>query len=149
MGAIIGRDYPVWQVQLNVSYPLGSSAQEAQYARARVQRNQSVAQLRALELQVAAEVTNAALQVESSLKRFEAAMAAKELSQTRLRAEDNRFEVGLSTNFFVVQAQRDLQTAENSELRALLDYRRALVEYERVQDAPAGGGGGITSIQGN
>jgi outer membrane protein TolC len=76
-------------------------------------------------------------------------MAAKELSQTRLRAEDNRFEVGLSTNFFVVQAQRDLQTAENSELRALLDYRRALVEYERVQDAPAGGGGGITSIQGN
>jgi outer membrane protein TolC len=149
MGAILGRDYPVWQVQLNVSYPLGSSAQEAQYARARVQRNQSVAQLRALELQVAAEVTNAALQVESSLKRFEAAMAAKELSQTRLRAEDNRFEVGLSTNFFVVQAQRDLQTAENSELRALLDYRRALVEYERVQDAPAGGGGGITSIQGN
>jgi outer membrane protein TolC len=149
MGAILSRDYPVWQVQLNVSYPLGSSAQEAQYARARVQRNQSVAQLRALELQVAAEVTNAALQVESSLKRFEAAMAAKELSQTRLRAEDNRFEVGLSTNFFVVQAQRDLQTAENSELRALLDYRRALVEYERVQDAPAGGGGGITSIQGN
>jgi outer membrane protein TolC len=149
MGAIISRDYPVWQVQLNVSYPLGSSAQEAQYARARVQRNQSVAQLRALELQVAAEVTNAALQVESSLKRFEAAMAAKELSETRLRAEENRFEVGLSTNFFVVQAQRDLQTSQNSELRALLDYRRALVEYERVQDAPAGGGGGITSIQGN
>lgn len=149
MGAIISRDYPVWQVQLNVSYPLGSSAQEAQYARARVQRNQSVAQLRALELQVAAEVTNAALQVESSLKRFEAATAARELSDTRLRAEESRFEVGLSTNFFVVQAQRDLQTAQNSELRALLDYRRALVEYERVQDAPAGGGGGITSIQGN
>ncbi|HET9359437.1 MAG TPA: TolC family protein [Vicinamibacterales bacterium] len=149
MKAIVGRDYPVWQVQLNVSYPLGSSAQEAQYARARVQRNQSVAQLRALELQVAAEVTNAALQVESSLKRFEAATAARELSDTRLRAEESRFEVGLSTNFFVVQAQRDLQTAQNSELRALLDYRRALVEYERVQDAPAGGGGGITSIQGN
>jgi outer membrane protein TolC len=149
MSAILSRDYPVWQVQFNVSYPLGSSAQEAQYARARVQRNQSVAQLRALELQVAAEVTNAALQVESSLKRFEAATAARELSDTRLRAEENRFEVGLSTNFFVVQAQRDLQTSQNSELRALLDYRRALVEYERVQDAPAGGGGGITSIQGN
>jgi outer membrane protein TolC len=149
MGAILSRDYPVWQVQLNMSYPLGSSAQEAQYARARVQRNQSVAQLRALELQVAAEVTNAALQVESSLKRFEAARAAEELAETRLRAEENRFEVGLSTNFFVVQAQRDLQTAQNTELRALLDYRRAMVEYERVQDAPAGGGGGITSIQGN
>jgi outer membrane protein TolC len=94
-------------------------------------------------------VTNAALQVENNLKRFEAATAARELSDTRLRAEENRFEVGLSTNFFVVQAQRDLQTAQNTELRALLDYRRAMIEYERVQDAPAGGGGGITAISGN
>jgi outer membrane protein TolC len=56
--------------------------------------------------------------------------------------------VGLSTNFFVVQAQRDLATAQNSELRALLDYRRAVVDFERVQFAPAsgGGGGGITTI---
>ena len=38
-------------------------------------------------------------------------------------AEQSRFEVGLSTNFFVVQAQRDLRDAQNSELRALLDYR--------------------------
>ena len=53
---------------------------------------------------------------------------------------------GLSTNFFVVQAQRDLRDAQNAELRALLDYRRAQVEFERVQDVPAGGGGGITTI---
>jgi len=45
--------------------------------------------------------------------------------------------VGLSTNFFVVQAQRDLATAQNSELRALLNYRKAIVDYERSQEAPA------------
>ena len=70
---LTGRDFPTWNVQLNMSYPLGGSAADAQYARARVQRNQSAAQLRALELQVATDVTNAALQVESSLKRYEAA----------------------------------------------------------------------------
>ena len=148
ISGLIARDYPIWQVQLNVSYPIGASAQEAQFARARVQRNQSAAQLRALELQVAAEVTNAALQVESSLKRYEAATVASDLAQTRLNAEVSRFEVGLSTNFFVVQAQRDLATAKNSELRALLDYRRGLVDYARVQEAPSGAGGGITAIQG-
>ena len=47
--------------------------------------------------------------------------------------EQSRFEVGLSTNFFVVQAQRDLATAQNSELRALLNYRKAIVDYGRVQ----------------
>ena len=144
---LAGRDYPTWTVQLNVSYPIGASAAEAQYARGRVQRNQSAAQLRAMELQVATEVTNAALQVENGLKRYEAAEAARMLAQTRLEAEQSRFDVGLSTNFFVVQAQRDLATAQNSALRALLDYRQAQVDYQRVQEAPANRGAGITTIQ--
>ena len=141
-----GRDYPTWNVQLNLTYPIGPSAAEATYARARVQITQAAAQLRALELQVATDVTNAALQVENGLRRYDAALAARQLAQTRLEAEQSRFDVGLSTNFFVVQAQRDLATAQSSELRALLDYRRALVDFQRVQEAPANRGGGITAI---
>jgi outer membrane protein TolC len=141
-----GLDFPIWQVQFNISYPIGASAAEASYARGRVQRGQAAAQLRALELQVATEVTTAAIQVESSLTQYEAAQVARELSEQRLDAEQSRFEVGLTTNFFVVQAQRDLSAAQNTELRALLDYRRALVEFERVQSAPAGGGGGVTAV---
>lgn len=143
---LTGRDYPTWNFQMNLSYPLGGSAADANYARARVQLNQSNAQLRALELTVATEVTNAALQVETGLQRYQAATVARELAQTRLMAEQSRFDVGLSTNFFVVQAQRDLATAQNSELRVLLDYRKALVDYQRAQEAPANRGGGITAI---
>jgi outer membrane protein TolC len=99
-----------------------------------------------MELQVATEVTNAALQVENSVTRYEAASAARQLAETRLQAEQSRFEVGLSTNFFVVQAQRDLATAQNVELRALLDYRRALVDYQRVQESPSAAGGGIATV---
>jgi outer membrane protein TolC len=93
-------------------------------------------------------VTNAALSVESGLKRYEAAQVARELAETRLQAEQSRFEVGLSTNFFVVQAQRDLASAQNSELRALLDYRKAQVDFERSQETPANRGTGITAIGG-
>jgi len=134
---LTGRDYPTWNFQVNFSYPLGGSAADALYARSRVQRNQTAAQLKALELQVATDVTNAALQAESSLKSYEAATVARSLAETRLSAEQSRFEVGLSTNFFVVQAQRDLATAQNSELRALLNYRRAVVDYGRAQEVPA------------
>jgi outer membrane protein TolC len=141
-----GFNYPTWNFQMNLSYPIGASAADANYARARVQLSQSAAQLRALELQVATDVTNAALQVENGLTRYQAALAARQLAQTRLEAEQSRFEVGLSTNFFVVQAQRDLVTAQSSELRALLDYRRALVDFQRAQEAPANRGGGITAI---
>jgi len=145
-----GNSYPNWNMALNFSYPLGESATEASYARAKIQRNQAAAQLRALELSIATEVTNAALQVTSNLKRYEAATAARELAETRLSAEQSRFEVGLSTNFFVVQAQRDLATQQISELRALLDYRKSLVDFERVQQSPAvGRGTTITTVSGN
>lgn len=136
------REYPTWNFNVTMSYPIGGSQAEAQAARARLQRQQAQTRLRALEIQIAAEVANAALTVQSNLKRVEAATAARELAQKRLEAEQSRFEVGLTTNFFVVQAQRDLRDAQNTELRALADYRKSLVNFERAQQAPAGGGGG-------
>ena len=99
--------------------------------------DQLQAQLKQVELQVATEVTNAALQVQNNVEGLAAARAARELSQQRLDAEASRFEVGMSTNYQVVQAQRDLRDAQNSELRALLNYRKSLVEFDRVQQAGA------------
>jgi len=136
------RSFPTWNLSVTLSYPLMGNQAEAQYARARVQRQQAQTRLRALEVSIAAEVANAAFTVQANLRRVEAASAARELAQKRLEAEQSRFEVGLTTNFFVVQAQRDLRDAENTELRALADYRKSLVNYERAQQAPAGGGGG-------
>ncbi len=141
LSLLSARDYPQWNMAVTMSYPLGGSTADAQYARTRVQRSQAVLRLRSLEVAVAAEVANAALTVQSNLKRVEAATAARELAQKRLEAEQSRFDVGMSTNFFVVQAQRDLRDAENTELRALADYRKSLVNFERAQQAPGGGGG--------
>ena len=146
LGDLFGNHYPNWTLGLNISYPLGMSSAKASVARARVQLNQDQAQLKQAELQVATDVTNAALQVQSGLTRYQAATVARSLAQQRLDAEQSRFDVGLSTNYFVVQAQRDLATAQNTELRALLDYRKALVDYERLQETPATRGAGITTI---
>ena len=66
-------------------------------------------------------------------RRIEAATEARELAEERLAIEQSRFAGGLQTNFFVVQAQRDLATAKDTELRAILDHQKALVEFERVQ----------------
>jgi outer membrane protein len=142
LGILRNLDYPNWNFNVTLSYPLFGSQATAQHARARLQRNQSMTRIRALEVQIAAEVANAALTVQSNLKRVEAATAARELALKRLEAEQSRFEVGMSTNFFVVQAQRDLRDAQNTELRALADYRKSLVNFERAQQSPAGGGGG-------
>ena len=133
LGSLFGASYPTWTVQLNVSYPLGTSAADASVARARVQLNQVEAQLKQIELQIATEVTNAATSMQSAIERVQAAQAARDFAQQTLDAEQSKFEVGMSTNYFVVQAQRDLATAQNNELQAVLAYRRSLVELERLQ----------------
>jgi outer membrane protein len=159
LSSLLGSDYPRWTVQLNFSYPIGKSSQEASVARARVQLNQVEAQLKQMELQVANDVTSAAIDAQNSAEVVQAAQAARELAQRRLEAEQSKFEVGMSTNYFVVQAQRDLADARNSELRAVLNYRKALVELDRSQQttlqssnitllSPGGSGGGTTTGSG-
>lgn len=130
---LLGLNYPRWTVALNVSYPIGLSSQDASVARARVQLSQVEAQLKQVQLQIATEVTNAAVNARNTAEAVQAAQATRELSQRRLEAEQSKFDVGMSTNYFVVQAQRDLNDSRNSELRAILNYRKALVELERLQ----------------
>ena len=133
MRTLLGLNYPRWTVALNVSYPIGLSSQDASVARARVQLSQVEAQLKQVQLQIATEVTNAAVNARNTAEAVQAAQATRELSQRRLEAEQSKFDVGMSTNYFVVQAQRDLNDSRNSELRAILNYRKALVELERLQ----------------
>ena len=141
---IMNFDAPTWNVALNMSFPLGTSSADASLARARLQERQTEAQIKSLELQVATEVTNIVLTLRSNRERVEASAAAGALAQQRLDAAQSKFEVGLATNFEVVQAQRDLADAQNTALRALLDYTKSQVDLERVQFT--GSGGGITAI---
>ena len=139
--SIADADYPIWNVQLQMTYPLGRSADRAAYERARLELQQNRAQIRRIELRISSEVTNAALRIESIRERIDAAMASRELAEQQLQAEESKFEVGLSTNFFVLQSQRDLATAQDAELRAILDYQRARIEFERTQRASLGATG--------
>ncbi len=131
--AITGWDAPTWNLQLQLQYPIGQSANQANLARQRLLRQQTESSLKATELQIATEVTAAALAVRNSLEAMQAATVSRELSEQRLQAVQSKFDVGMSTNFEVVQAQRDLNDARNSELRQQLNYQRALVDFQRVQ----------------
>ena len=135
VGDIVGADYPLWSLQVQMSYPLGRSADEAAYERARLELRQKEVQLEWIELQIVGEVTNAALQIEAIQESIQAAAVARELAEEQLRAEEIKFEVGLSTNYPVVQMQRELAAAQELERRAILDCQRAPIESDRAQRA--------------
>ena len=140
LGDLLGNDFPSWQVGLTVGYPLGRSTADANLARARLERSQVEARLREIEIGVVSEVRDVARRVTTSLQRVEATRVARELAERRLEAEQRRFDVALSTSFFVFRAQRDLSVARNNELLATLDHLKALVDFEAVQEVPLIGG---------
>ena len=87
------------------------------------------------------EVREVGRRVSTNLQRVDATRIATELAERRLEAEQKKFDVGMSTSFLVFQAQRDLAQSRNSELQAVLDYIKSLVDFEAVQEVPLGGGG--------
>jgi outer membrane protein len=139
LSSVFGRDFPTWTLGLNFTYPIFNRQAEATAARAQISREQTQTSLRRLEMQVASEVRSAGRAVETNYKRVESTRAARVLQEQRLDAEQKKFAAGMSTNFVVTQAQRDLALALVAELRAVADYRKSLVNFDRVQVA----GGGV------
>jgi len=133
IGQLGSFEAPTWNVRLQFNYPIGTTSAKANVSRQRLLRRQQEVTLKATELQIATEVTGAALAVRNSFEAMQASQVSRELSEQRLNAAQAKFEQGMATNYEVVQAQRDLNDARNSELRQQLNYQRALVDFQRVQ----------------
>ena len=115
--------------------PWASTAEEANHARAKLEQRQSEERLKSAESRAVQQVRDAWRKIEMNAKRIETARAARELAEQRLDAERKRFEVGISTSFLVIQAQRDLAQAKTGELAAILGYDLALVDFDALQQA--------------
>src|SRR4029434_4397768 len=64
--------------------------------------------------------------------RVEAAGKARELQQQTFDAEQKKYQLGASTVYQFTLTQRDLITAQGTELRALADLVEAKANYERA-----------------
>jgi outer membrane protein len=136
---VFGNNFKTWSVQLQVNYPMGTSPAEAGLAAGRLQREQQVTALQDLEMQIAASVRDAGRQVSSSLLRVDATRKAREFAEIRLDAEQKRITAGLASTFQLLNAQQALSNAKQQENRAIIDYNRALVNFDAIQKAPLGG----------
>ena len=150
MNQVVGRNFPSWSLGVTLSYPIGYSFEDAALTNARIQETQARIRLQSAEIKAVRQLRQSAWQMEANARRIETSRAAREFAEQRLDAEQKRFEVGMSTSFLVVQAQRDVAQARNNVLAAALDYVRAIIDFEALQEAsPAGGAtGGTMAVSG-
>lgn len=117
---------------MTLSLPLSNLITRASYAQAWLGLEQARLELKSQEQQIDLEVSNAVRAVETNYKRAKAYKAARELAEKKLEAELEKFKVGVSTNYLVLQYQRDLANAQTMELKALIDYNISLANLDRV-----------------
>jgi len=121
-----------WSVDITLSIPLHTVLSRAQYAQAKVSLEQATLSLKNQEQQVYLEIRNAVRAVQTNYERVQAYRVARELADKKLEAEQKKLKVGLTTNYVVLNYQRDLTDAQSSELRAVIDYNLSLADLERA-----------------
>ena len=124
--------YQNWSVGLTLTLPMNNFLSRAMYTQAKLNMEQSLLNLKSQEQQIFLEIKNAVRAVETNFKRTQAYRVARELAEQKLAAEEEKLKVGLSTNYMVLQYQRDLSTARSTELRAIVDYNLSTAAMDRA-----------------
>jgi outer membrane protein TolC len=113
--------------------PVGNRIAKGAYVRSRYELEKAELLLQKLEQAVRLEVRTAIRQVETNRQLVETNAIATKLQEQALEDEKKRYEVGVSTSYRVLEFEEDLALARSNEVRALVDYRKALISLDRAE----------------
>lgn len=137
LGQLFDFGFPTWRVGFNFSMPIGNSTAKGNYAQATLNEDKARTELERTEQQTILEVRQAVRAVGDAGELVTSTAATRELAEQQLAIEQDRFDVGMSTNFEVLTFQDDLARVQVQELRAMIDYRNAQAALARVTGAIA------------
>jgi len=125
-------DFPTYSVSLQVNIPIRNRSAQADAAQAQFENRQARLRLEQLENGVRIEVQNAMIGLQQNRARLDAASSQRALQEQTLDAEQKKFQLGASTIYNVIQAQRDLASAQSVGVTALNNYVKSRVEFDRA-----------------
>jgi len=133
LSQMFGFGYPVYAFGLTLRLPIRNRSSAADMADAVVSKRRDMLTVRNTQQQIRLDILQAVSQVESSKASVKLAQVALDFSQKRLDAEQKKYDLGTSTIYFVLQAQQDLVTAQNTLVQNSVQYRRNLLNLSRKQ----------------
>ena len=129
----ITEDYYDLSAAIRFEYPFRNRDAKARYGRSLLQRDQASQAIENLAQLVELDVRTAYVDVNREKAQITATRATRQSQEETLRVETEKFRVGRSTNFLVAQAQRDLVLSQLSEVQAIANYLKAIVELYRLE----------------
>ena len=131
-GQLLRRNFPDYQVRMQVNIPLKNRQARADYTAALLEKRQQEIRFVQAANAIRTEVQSALIRIQQARARYAAALKSQDLQQQTLDAEQKKYNLGASTIFQVVQAQRDLANARTSVIATQNEYANARINLDRA-----------------
>jgi outer membrane protein len=122
----------IYQGGLQLSLPLRNRIAQADAARDEIQLRQAEGRSMQLENEIRQQIEQAAIALENAHQAYAAAVESRNYQEQLLQAEKDKFAVGESTNFLIVQDQAYLAQARSTEVAARSDWMKARITLDRT-----------------
>lgn len=132
LSQVFGARYSTYAVGLQLTLPIRNRIARADIARDELQVHQTEIRQRQLDNQIRVEVEGAIIALRRSRSAYDAAVQTRMLQEQSLTIEQEKYAVGLSTNFLVIQYQSYLAQARSTEVAARSAYVKARAALERA-----------------
>lgn len=130
LSQIFSRNFPDYTVGVQLAIPLRNRQARADYERDQLTlRQQQLADLK-VRKQVKTDVQNGLIGLRQAKAGYDLAVKSRVLAEQTLDAQRKKFTYGTATLTDVILAQRDLTTAQSTEVSSLDSYQKAVVQFD-------------------
>lgn len=129
-----GREFPSWNLSLNIQMPLRNRSAQALLSQTRLIGDRLATQFAKMQQSVSADAQSAWQVINVQRQSLEAARLTSQLFEQQLEAQQARYDAGFSSDFELLRYQRDLVDARVRELRAMVDLQQGMIALQRATD---------------
>jgi outer membrane protein TolC len=153
LAQIARRNFPSYSAGFSLNIPLRNRAAQSDYATSMIELRQNELSFQKSVNQVEVDVRNAVIGLLQARARYDSAVKSRQLQEETLKADQQKLALGAATPYQVVQDQRDLATAQSSEVQSMANFSHAQIAFDQalgrtldanqisIEDARTGMGG--------
>ena len=132
LGQVFRRNFPTERIGAFVQVPIGNRQAQADYGIDQLQLRQSQLTTQQDLNQVGVDISNYTVALRQARARYDAALKNRTLQQQLLDAEREKFTLGASIPYIVIQQQRDLAAAQATVISTLVAYNNARLALDQT-----------------
>ncbi len=128
----ISNIYKNFSISLNLKVPLSLKKEKAELMKSKLNLKSSFLSFKKVENDIYSEVMEVVKELETNLKLVDSNKIALKLEEQKLKAEEKKLSVGLSTNYQVLNYQRDYANAQTNNLKSVVDYKMTVAKINKI-----------------